>query len=193
MSDQCCAPPGSPIVIDLEGDGYLLTSAANGVSFDLQVSGTPQRLSWTAAGADDAWLALDRNLNWRIDNGAELFGNFTPQPKPKDEKNGFEALKVYDQPANGGNGDGWIDERDSVFRKLRLWQDTNHNGVSERRELSSLSASEVEGISLDYHETKWVDAHGNQFRFRARVRRQNRGRGRDKWAYDVFLVYARPQ
>ena len=172
-----------------------MTSAQDGVLFDFDATGTPVKLSWTAAGTDDAWLALDRNGNGRIDDGTELFGNVTPQPKPKPkgQKNGFEALKVYDQTANGGNGDGWIDHRDSVFTRLLVWQDSNHNGVSERRELSSFSESGITAISLDYQESKWVDAYGNQFRFRARVVRENRGSGRDKWAYDVFLVPYQPK
>jgi hypothetical protein len=180
----------SPIIIDTDGSGFQLTSAQDGVMFDIEGHGHPLKLAWTSLWSGNAFLALDRNHNGRIDNGRELFGNFTSQPK-SDDPNGFLALAEFDKPENGGNGDGVIDERDAVFTHLLLWIDKNHDGISQPEELHTLTELGVHSLGLRYEEARRVDEYGNSFRYRGKVNPEGQSPADhvDRLMYDVFLSY----
>jgi hypothetical protein len=185
----------SPIIIDLTGNGFQLTSAANGVMFDIAGTGTPIRLGWTQPGSGNAFLALP-GPDGLVHNGKELFGNFTSQPASA-HPNGFLALAEYDKPENGGNGDGVIDELDAVFSKLVLWIDDDHDGISQPGELHELSEFGIHSLSMSYFESRKTDEFGNEFRYKARVNPRKEDRNNrdetvagevNRWAYDVFFV-----
>jgi hypothetical protein len=193
-----CIQGSSPILVDTAGDGYSsLTSRANGVRFDLDGDGTPEQISWTRPGSDEAWLALDRNGNGRIDNGTELFGNVTPVGKST-ATNGFVALKFTEGPESpagpGGkhHSDGVIDARDAVYSSLVLWRDRNHNGLSEPEELASLSSAGLMRIGTESHPSKRKDRHGNLFALRAKswwtVDDEGGPATVTRPVYDVFLL-----
>ena len=81
-------------MIDVAGNGYDLTSASEGVTFNIDGLGAAEQLAWTRLNSDDAFLVLDRNGNGTIDNGMELFGDITFPPNSP-EMNGFFALWVF--------------------------------------------------------------------------------------------------
>ena len=189
---QLCQDPScfSPILIDTTGTGFQLTSASDGVWFDFYGTGSKVQLSWTAAGASNGWLVLDRNGNGAIDSAKEMFGNVTHQP-PSSTPNGFLALAEFDKPENGGNSDSVIDSGDAIFSSLRVWIDANHNGVSESNELLPLAALAIASIELEYREAARTDQFGNQLRYRAKIYDVGRGH-MGRWAYDVFLLAGNP-
>lgn len=182
----CCL---SPILIDVDGDGFRLTSWAEGVEFAPHPGFRPSDRAWTEANSDDAWLVLDRNDDGSISDASELFGNATPQPPPPEGtlRNGFLALAQHDEQPNDT-----IDATDAIFSELRLWQDRDHDGKSQPLELHTLSELGVAGISLVYTDAREVDQYGNSFRYKAAVYGAP-GSPVGMTAWDVWLVGAEPE
>jgi hypothetical protein len=150
----------SPILVPLtRSQSHKLTSVEEGVQFDHNGDGILERTAWTAADSKLAFLAYDRNGNGRIDNGTELFGDNTLPGA----HNGFMALRMLNQQSGGTKAS--VSSDDPLFAKLLLWEDANHNGVSEPYELQPV-APMLSQISLWYEEHNRKDGHGNQFRYR---------------------------
>jgi hypothetical protein len=184
-------PGGDPILIDVTGEGFHLTSAEDGVTFDIHGNGNSIPIAWTSGKHHNAFLALDRNGNGIIDSGKELFGNATAQ-LPSKHPNGFLALAEFDKPENGGNGDGVIDARDRIYKYLLLWIDANHDGISQPEELHSLAEMGVISIDLKYVKSERVDEYGNHFTYRGKANAGGAPKGDtvDRAIYDVFFVGA---
>jgi hypothetical protein len=185
---------GSPIVIDLDGDGFKLSGPGDPVYFDLYNNGSPVWTAWTARWSDTAFLALDLDGNGNIDNAGELFGNHTRLLADGSfAKSGYEALAQYDELINGGNGNGVIDPGDAVFDRLRIWIDWNHNGKTDPGELQTLAEAGIVAIDLRYWPSHKVDRYGNQFFLRGRAVRKTGDHAHYLTTYDVFFVPAHRQ
>jgi len=131
-----------PLVIDMLGNGFNITNVKDGVYFDEDALGLVEKTGWITE--DDALLVLDINNDGIINDGSELFGTSTVMASGNKARNGFEALEQYDI-----NGDGVIDDKDEIFDSLKVWQDKNHDGVSQQDEIYTLDELGVSGISLN--------------------------------------------
>lgn len=153
--------PTSPLVLDLNGDGVQTTDLFAPVSFDLNGDGVPDHVAWTCGWTEEGFLWLDLNRNGIVDGGRELFGQGTLLPSGDTATNGFEALGIYDGLSYGGNADGVISENDLIWSHLRLWVDRNHDGISQRPEITSLRHFDIVAIGLDFSRVQEVDGNGN--------------------------------
>lgn len=133
---------------------FRLSSLEDGVLFDIDADGSLELVSWPTEGSHVAFLAIDRNTNGRIDDGAELFGAQTIPNAP----DGFTALMRIEKD----NENGALTTEDSVFARLLLWTDQNRNGRSDPGELAPVSGAFAK-IGLGYFANDRVDRNGNNF------------------------------
>lgn len=188
---QCPWSQCSPLVLDLNGDGIHTTGVSEPVAFDLTGDGVAEWLGWTDPGTEEAFLWLDLHPNGRVDDGSELFGQGTILESGRAAADGFEALAQYDALSLGGNGDGRISAGDRVWSRLRLWVDTDHDGVCVAAEIGPIAQYGVVEVPLTYTVHEEVDRSGNVHRLRGSYQRIMRSNGRprlERFAlHDVFF------
>lgn len=160
-----CQEQTEPLMIDLGQDGFHLGKAGAGIYYDFENSGIYRPVQWVSRGGNEAFLALDKNNNGQIDNGAELFGRGILLQSGLKASHGFEELAQYDELMLGGNNDGVIDSQDSIWSSLSLWLDSNADGNSTHDELSLLADSDITALNLDAKENGRRDHAGNLLRF----------------------------
>ena len=98
-----------PLVINLNLNPTTISDKT--FLFDIDADGSKEEISSLSSGS--GYLSLDKNGDGIINDGSELFGSKTG--------NGFGELAAYDSDKNG-----WIDEADAIYSKLKVWTKDEH-------------------------------------------------------------------
>ena len=123
-----------PLMINL--DTNIASVSDQKFFFDLDADGKEEQISF--AGKGSGFITLDKNGDGRINDGSELFGTSSGD--------GFKDLAAYDE-----DGNGWIDENDNIFSKLKVWtKDADGNDY-----LMDLKQADVGAIYLGNADTQF--------------------------------------
>jgi serralysin len=164
-----------PLALDLDGDGVELVSKEDSRAYyDVKGDGFRHNVGWI--GADDAFLAIDKNSDGKIELADELsFALWTPDPSDTD----LQALKtVFDT-----NGDDVFNRGDAQFSQFRVWQDANGDGITDAGELKTLAERGIASINLTAAKTDWASG-GNHITGFSTFQKAD---GSNGWAADVGL------
>ena len=122
-----------PLVINLDTDATELSDQT--FYFDLDADGEEEEISMLKGSG---YLALDKNGDSVINDGSELFGT--------QNGDGFADLAQYDE-----DGNGWIDENDAIWSKLKIWcKDENGNDVLYKLSDKGVGAICLQNVSTDF-------------------------------------------
>lgn len=185
-----CDQKASPLVVSLGTDVKLidLSSPTRGILFDilgqrsLPQAYTPKRISWFKKTPGSYYFVTLPDRSGEVHGIDQMFGDNTMGPDRKFAANGYKALEKYDD-----NHDGLITKEDKIFDELRLWHDTNLDGVGIREELHSLKDMDVVSIDLNYDDKYYeADIYGNETRMKSVVKT---GDGKLHLIFDLWFRY----
>jgi Ca2+-binding RTX toxin-like protein len=167
----------SPIILDLDGQGIVTTSADQGhARFDMDGDGIADRTSWI--GRNEGFLFLDRDGNDTLSGVGEMsFVNDVPYASSD-----LVGLRAFDS-----NGDGSLSETDADFARFKVWQDRNGDGRVGTNEVLTLTQAGVVSLNLTAVAVNASSAFGDV----AVVNRGNYQRtdGSTMMFYDAVLTY----
>lgn len=174
-SQGFCGGFYSPLMLFFERDYPRF----NGVSF-FPLYGVPEggRVNWPEANSPGYFLVHLKKGESKVTSASHLFG------QNEQFNNGFEALQIHDK-----NSDGQIDAKDPIFSELKLWNDTDSDGVSQENEILSLSDKKVKSIRLNYS-TRDVSSFGSRARAREKAKfvYEDGGKLAEADIFDVWLA-----
>lgn len=122
-----------PLVINLGDQPVSLKNTT--FEFDLLANGEQQQLAQLSSGA--GYLTFDLNGDGVVTDGKELFGTQTGDA--------YAELAVYDE-----DGNGWIDENDSIFHQLKLWMDQADKGATISLAQAGIGAIYLGNVPYEY-------------------------------------------
>ncbi len=177
-------PPVRLFVFDLAGDGIKLTSAAEGVMFDLDSTGKPVRVAWTTPDSDDGFILVEVPKSG-IPSGHQLLGTgLRLADGRRTAVSNVALMGVQGFPLDkdlkvigdlNTMPDVALGPEDAVFSSLRFWRDANHNGRAEPEELRTMEDIGLLRIINTFRIERETDTHGNQLGYRGRFALSVRG------------------
>lgn len=142
-----------PIILDFDenSNNNTVNIDDSSVYFDYNSDGFAEKTGW--ANPADGLLVRDLNKDGKINNGSELFGQYTMLKDGTLAETGFQALLDLDD-----NGDHIINKLDAAFQQLQIWKDANADGVTDSDELTTLDAMGITEFNLkDHGNLEWPD------------------------------------
>lgn len=144
----------TPLAIDLNGNGIQTLPSNLEIAFDFYGNNAPIQTGWIHS--DDGLLVWDKNNDGVINNGNELFGDNSLLLDNSKAEDGFSALSILDSNTNG-----LIDTYDAPWSELKIWQDKNSDGISQKNELFTLNDMGINSIELNTSQINYYDKNGN--------------------------------
>ncbi|MBS1972488.1 MAG: hypothetical protein JSU04_19435 [Bdellovibrionales bacterium] len=185
-----CDSRVSPLIVSMnsESRGIQLTSPLDGIQFDILGENSfprahdKKQISWLTPEDQEYYFIVLPNKQGRVLGIDEMFGDNTKGPDGKFAANGYAALAKYDD-----DKDGLITEDDAIFSELRLWKDSNRDGVADPNELYTLQEKGLTVIDLHYDKRyKETDQYGNQTLMKSVVKTED---GKLHLVFDLWFRY----